>query len=176
MSNIFSLDEQNYKSCKQNNQLAERMDGRSPVRTRGSRGEVAGSRARAEDYDHPVSFIGDPDTGVFGVVQVLVVLGLGVVGQHHIGHEARHAGRQHLSISDHRCVEMAVVEVLRVVRELRLSAGDGVGSGGVGALLAFELLRQLFGQTVGIAVLGERRDLESRSVAVDALEKLGVTS
>lgn len=140
MSNILSLHQQNYKSYQQNNQLAERLDRRSPVRAWGSWREVTGSRACAEDNDHPVTFVGDPDTGVFGIVQVLVVLGLGVVGQHHVCYEAGHAGRHHLSVFDHRRVEVAVVEVLGVVRELRLGAGDGVGSGGVGALLAFELL------------------------------------
>uniref|UniRef100_A0A453AXC3 Uncharacterized protein n=1 Tax=Aegilops tauschii subsp. strangulata TaxID=200361 RepID=A0A453AXC3_AEGTS len=137
---IFSLHQQNYEPYQRNNHPAERLDRRSPVGARGSRGVVAGVGAGAEDDDHPVPLVGDPDAGVLGVVEEPVVLGLGVVGQHNVGHKAGHACRHHLPVLGHRRIEVAAVEKLGVVGELRLGAGHGVGSGGVGALLALELL------------------------------------
>lgn len=136
----LSNHQQTYNAYQQKNQLIEGMNWRSPVGARGSRGVITWTRARAEDNDHPISLIRDPNTRELGVIQILVVLWLGVVGQNHIRYKSGNAGRHHLTVSGHRRVEMAMVEVLWVVGELLLGARDSVCSGGVGARLVFELL------------------------------------
>lgn len=153
MHTKFSLHQQNHKSYQQKNQLTERLSRNCPVGAWRSRRVVTGARAGAEDNHHPVALVSDPDTGELAVVEEPVVLRLGVVGEHDGGDEARHARRHHLAVLGHRRVEVAMVQVLGVVRELLLGADDGVGASGVGALLPLELLRQLLSEARRVLVL-----------------------
>jgi len=174
MHTKLSLHQQDHKSYQQKNQLAEGLSRNRPVGARRSRRVVTGARAGAEDNHHPVALISHPDTGELAVIQEPVVLRLGVVGEHDGGDEARHTRRHHLAVLGHRRIEVAVVQVLGVVRELLLGADDGVGARGVGALLPLELLHELLSEARRVLVLRQRRDLEGGPVAVDALEKLSV--
>ena len=150
----LSLHQQNYKSSQQKNHMAERLNRSGPVGAWRRRRVVAGARASAEHDDDPIPLVGDPDAGELAVVQEPVVLRLGVVGEHDARDEPRHAGRHHLAVHRHRRVQVAVFQVLGVVRELLLGADDGVGARGVGALLPLELLRELLGQARRVLVLG----------------------
>ena len=135
--------------------MADRRLNRSgPVGAWWGRRVVAGACAGAEHDDDPVPLVGDPDAGELAVVQEPVILRLGVVGEHDVRDEPRHAGRHHLAVLGHRRVQVAVFQVLGVVRELLLGADDGVGASGVGALLPLELLRELLGQARRVLVLG----------------------